>query len=248
MEDLVSIITPTYNSEKFISSTIESVISQTYEYFELIIVDDKSSDKSVEIISSFIEKDKRIKLIIQNKNGGAGLARNEGIRNSKGKYIAFLDSDDRWHNKKLEKQISFMKLNNYNFTFTAYSKISENGEDLNKIVSAKKCVTYKKALYKNPIGCLTVIYNKDFFGKKFMPKIRKRQDYALWLDLLKKDNAYGINEPLAYYRVRENSISSKKVDLLKYEWSIYRDVENLSFRRSLFYLVSAVLIKIKNTI
>jgi teichuronic acid biosynthesis glycosyltransferase TuaG len=246
--DLVSIITPSYNSEEYISQTIESVLSQTYKNFELIIIDDGSLDNSLEIINKYVVKDERVKLIISKENGGAGIARNEGIKFSKGKFIAFLDSDDLWLPEKLEKQISFMIRNNYNFSFTSYEKINEAGMKMNKIAKAPKEVTYNKALYKNPIGCLTVIYNKEFYGKQYMPEIRKRQDYALWLQLLKTNNGYGLDEVLALYRVRENSISANKFNLLKYEWSIYRDVEKLSLSKSTFYLLSAILIKVKNTL
>lgn len=243
---LVSIITPVYNSEKYIEGTIESVQAQTHTNWEHILVDDCSSDNSKAIIESYQEQDPRIKYYGLQENSGAGMARNKGIEFAKGKYIAFLDSDDVWYPEKLEKQLHFMEQNNYHFTFTDYDQINEAGQRLSKVLKCKPIVTYKNALYKNPIGCLTVIYDVDFFGKQYMSSIRKRQDYALWLKLLKKTNGYGLNECLASYRVGNESISANKLDLLKYEWKIYRDEENLPFLKSTFYLISAIVLKMKS--
>ena len=212
--NLVSIITPVYNSEKYLADNISSVLAQTYKNWELILVDDCSSDTSEIICESFEKNDSRIKYYRLAKNSGAGIARNKAIEMANGKFIAFLDSDDTWYPKKLEKQLNFMKENDYHFTFTDYNMVDEAGNDLNKLVKCKSFVNYNKALYKNPIGCLTVIYSVDFFGKQYMPSIRKRQDYALWL--------------------------------LKYEWQIYRDVEGLSFLKSAFYTVSAIILKLKS--
>lgn len=245
MNTLVSIITPVFNSQKYISDTIESVVSQTHTNWEHILVDDCSSDASESIIKSYQAKDPRIKYHRLENNSGAGIARNKAIALAKGRYIAFLDSDDLWHPEKLEKQLSFMEKNGYHFTFTDYDVIDEKGQKLSKIVKAKSFLTYKKALYKNPIGCLTVIYDAGFFEKQFMPSIRKRQDYALWLKLLKKTNGYGLDECLASYRTGNDSISANKLDLLKYEWKIYREVEGLSWFKSSFYLLSAIVLKLK---
>ena len=243
---LISIITPVYNSEKYISENIRSVQAQTHANWEHILVDDCSSDNSKAIIESYQEQDPRIKYYGLQENSGAGMARNKGIEFAKGKYIAFLDSDDVWYPEKLEKQLHFMEQNNYHFTFTDYDQINEAGQRLSKVLKCKPIVTYKNALYKNPIGCLTVIYDVDFFGKQYMSSIRKRQDYALWLKLLKKTNGYGLNECLASYRVGNESISANKLDLLKYEWKIYRDEENLPFLKSTFYLISAIVLKMKS--
>jgi len=244
--NLVSIITPVYNSEKYLVDNISSVLAQTYKNWELILVDDCSSDTSEIICESFEKNDSRIKYYRLAKNSGAGIARNKAIEMANGKFIAFLDSDDTWYPKKLEKQLNFMKENDYHFTFTDYNMVDEAGNDLNKLVKCKSFVNYNKALYKNPIGCLTVIYSVDFFGKQYMPSIRKRQDYALWLKLLKKSDGYGLNECLSTYRIGNESISSNKFKLLKYEWQIYRDVEGLSFLKSAFYTVSAIILKLKS--
>lgn len=245
IEPLVSIITPLYNSEKFIEETIKSVLSQTYNNWEMLIVDDCSTDNGVEIVEKYQVKDKRIKLIRLSKNGGGAVARNKGIEEAKGDYIAFLDSDDLWHYQKLEKQIKFMKKNNYTFTFTKYQQMNEKGEKLDRYINVPKTLTYRQTLLKNPIGCLTVIYNSKELGKIYMPLIRKRQDYALWLKILKKGIiAHGLNENLSYYRLLENSISSNKISLIKYQWKLYRKIEKLSILESFFYLNCVIFQKI----
>lgn len=243
---LVSIITPVYNSEKYLADTIASVQSQTHTHWEHILVDDCSNDGSAALIASYQKKDPRIKYYKLESNSGAGVARNKAIELAQGEYIAFLDSDDQWYPTKLEKQLGFMRKNGYHFTFTDYDMINDAGEKLPKLMKAKPVLTYRKALYKNPIGCLTVMYDVGFFGKQYMPSIRKRQDFALWLTLLKKTNGHGLNECLASYRVGNTSISSNKLGLLKYEWQIYREVEGLPLAQSVFYTVSAIVLKLKS--
>ena len=244
--DLISIVTPVHNSENFLRECLDSVASQTYNNWEHILVNDCSTDSSAAIISSYMKQDPRIKYISLTENSGAGIARNKAIAYAKGNYIAFLDSDDMWYPQKLKRQLAFMRENNYYFSFTSYDKVDEDGHKFGHEVGVKKQITYKKALYKNPIGCLTVMYSIDFFGKQYMPAIRKRQDYALWLRLLKKSNAYGLQECLSIYRVRDNSISSNKLGLLKYEWKIYRKEEGLSAPIALFYMLSAIVLKMKS--
>lgn len=246
MNALISIITPVYNAEKYLADHLASVEAQTYTHWEHILVDDCSSDSSAEIVKSYQAKDPRIKYHRLEENSGAGIARNKAIELAKGDYIAFLDSDDQWYPEKLERQLTFMQKNDYAFTFTDYDRVDETGNKMANIVKCKPKVTYKSALYKNPIGCLTVMYSVRFFGKEYMPSIRKRQDYALWLKLLKKTNGYGLNECLASYRTGNASISANKMDLLKYEWSIYRKVEGLSWFKSVFYLLSAIILKLKS--
>ncbi len=246
MNDLVSIITPVHNGELFLRECMDSVRNQTYPHWEHLLVDDCSSDNSASIIAGYAAKDDRFRLISLKVNSGAGITRNRAIEQASGVYIAFLDSDDSWYPSKLEEQVSFMKLNRYPFTFSAYDRKNEAGKKFSKPVAAMRQVTYKRALFKNPIGCLTVIYDVRFFGKQYMPDIRKRQDYALWLKLLKKSDAFGLQKVLASYRVRKHSVSSNKFSLLGYEWKIYREEEGLSFLESLFYMVSAVLLKMKS--
>ncbi|WBU90702.1 glycosyltransferase family 2 protein [Cellulophaga omnivescoria] len=246
MNNKVSIVTPVYNSEKFVSDCIQSVQDQTYENWEHILVDDCSSDLSASIIKEFAKTDSRVIYVKLKKNSGAGVSRNKAIELASGSYIAFLDSDDIWHKDKLGRQIEFMVKNKHNFSFSSYDVIDEKGNVLSKSKKVLNHVNYNRALFKNPIGCLTVIYNCDSLGKHYMPSIRKRQDYALWLKLLKITDAYGLNLNLASYRIVNNSISSNKLDLLKYEWKIYREEEKLSFIKSSFYLFTAVVLKLKS--
>jgi glycosyltransferase involved in cell wall biosynthesis len=243
-DNLISVITPLYNSKHFISETLESVLSQSYQNCEMIIVDDCSTDNGADIVKEFQKKDHRIELIKLKKNSGAAVARNTAIKNAKGRYIAFLDSDDLWHPEKLEKQIKFMQDNDYAFTYTNYQKMTESGELIDEIVKSPSELDYKKALHTNYIGCLTAMYDTKKIGKIYMPEIRKRQDYGLWLKILKQVNGHGLNENLAYYRVRDNSVSSDKINLLKYNWKLYRDIENLSILRSSYYILYTIVLKL----
>jgi len=231
----VSIITPLHNTRDYISETISSVLKQTYQDWELLIVDDASDDDSVQIVTAFTENDSRIKLIQLTENSGAAVARNVAIEAANGQYIAFLDSDDLWVPEKLEKQLEFMQTTGCPFTYTAYTKMDEYGDEFIDIGVPER-VNYKNILKTCYIGCLTAIYDSEYFGKVTMPLIRKRQDYGLWLKLLKRtEYAFGINEPLAFYRTRKDSISSSKLRAAKYNWILYREVEKLSFLRSLYY-------------
>lgn len=235
MKELVSIITPSYNSEKFIRKTIDSVLSQTYKNWEMIIVDDVSPDNANDIIEEYIKKDSRIKLIRLEKNSGAAIARNKAIEESKGRYIAFLDADDCWKKDKLEKQINFMLKNDYAFTYTAYEKVDENGNFLGNMGVPKK-VSYSDLLKTCVIGCLTAIYDTQKLGKIYMPTNTKREDFATWLSILKKnDFAYGIKEDLAQYRVYETQSSSKKAKMAKENWKLYREIEKLNIFKASYY-------------
>lgn len=234
MDNLVSIITPTYNSEKFISAAIQSVQNQTYPNWELIIIDDCSTDKTVEIINEAIKSDSRIRLHSLTKNEGTGAARNLGVANSKGSYISFLDSDDLWAPNKLERQLDFMKENNLSFTFSFYECLDENGNHLNIRKEAPSRTTYKKLFFCNYIGNSTAIYNADILGKIPINKIRKRQDWMLWLTIVKKMKvAQPVPEVLAYYRIRKNSISSSKIELLKFNFDVYHKFHKMNYIASL---------------
>lgn len=243
--NLVSIITPLYNSELYIERTIQSVLDQTYENWELLIIDDCSTDGGYLLVEELTKKDSRIKLFKNEKNSGAGITRNNGISKAKGKYIAFLDSDDQWLPEKLKVQVHFMEVNNIDFSFTNYQQIDENGSLLKVIDNNIEKVDYYDMLKSNWIGCLTVMYNAESLGKNYMHVIRKRQDYTLWLKLLKKtDYAYCLPEVLAIYTVRNESISSNKSDLIKYNWRVLREIEGLSFLKSIYYLCNQILRKI----
>lgn len=233
MQSLVSIITPLYNSEKYIQACINSVVSQTYSNWEMIIVDDYSSDKSAKIVKN--QKDKRIQLIKLPTNKGAGYARNYGIKQAKGKFIAFLDADDLWNSKKLQLQIKFMNENNILFSFTSFGFINQQSFIIPKIQKALPIVDYNRMLKNNYIGCLTAIYNCEKLGKVYMPEFRKRQDWGLWLKLLKKtDYAKSINKPLAYYRVGNDSLSKNKVNLLRSNFGFYKNYLGYSFFTSIY--------------
>ena len=237
LNNRISIITPSYGSEKFIAQTIESVIAQTYQNWEMIIVDDVSPDNSNDIIESFVKKDNRIKLIKLEKNSGPAVARNKAIKEARGRYIAFLDADDLWMSDKLEKQIKFMNENNLGFTYSAYKLIDEEDNKKGTFIPPKK-VSYKSILKTNPIGCLTAIYDTQKLGKIYMPNILKRQDYGLWLKILKEiRQTKGILEPLAIYRIRKNSVSSNKFKSAQYQWKIYREVEKLNILKSIYYFI-----------
>lgn len=232
----VSIITPVYNSANFVAETIKSVQAQTFVDWELILVDDLSSDGSLEILQRFASDDQRIRVLTLSKNSGASVARNLAIQEAKGRYIAFLDSDDKWAPHKLEAQIRFMQINNnYPFIYSSYYKTDEVGNLLG-CVEAPARVSYRELLKTCSIGCLTVVYDTEFFGKVYMPAIEKRMDYGLWLSLLKRcELGYGLREALGYYRVRSGSISSNKFLAAGYTWKLYFKVERLGFARSVYY-------------
>jgi glycosyltransferase involved in cell wall biosynthesis len=186
MSILVSIITPMYNSENFIDATIQSVQSQTYQDWEMIIVDDASTDRSIEIVKKIMSNEPRLQLKQIAYNLGPAHARNNGIKLAKGRFLAFLDSDDLWHEEKLYKQLKFMKKNHYAFTYTGFEKINEEGKVLGAIIPYKEEVCYYDLLKSNHIGCLTAMIDLKILGYKiYMPDIKKRQDQGLWLKILK---------------------------------------------------------------
>lgn len=224
MNDLVSILTPTYNTEKFIRATLESVQNQTYKNWEMILVDDASTDQTVSVIEEFVQNDSRIKLFKLDKNSGNGFARNAALDKASGKYIAYLDSDDLWCSDKLEKQIQFLKTNNLHFTFSYYDSIDEEGNSLKRMVESPNPLTYKQLFFCNYVGNLTAIYDVEYFGKIKLESSEKRQDWRIWLTILKQiKTAEAIPEPLAFYRIRKNSISSSKFKLIKHNFGVYRE-------------------------
>lgn len=242
-KELVSIIMPTYNCGEYIEETIKSIQAQTYANWELIIVDDYSNDNTKEIVKPF-KKDKRVKYVQLKKNSGAAIARTESMKRANGEYMAFLDSDDLWLPQKLEKQIDFMKKNNYSFSCTSYEHIDEKGKKLNKVIKPKEKADYNRILLDCPIGNSTVMYNVGILGKFEVPNIRKRNDDALWLQIIKKAKyIYGLNEVLMQYRIRKKSISSNKLSLIKYHWKLYREIEHLSVMRSVFHICYWIIIK-----
>lgn len=233
---LVSIITPVHNSFSHIEDTIQSVLQQTFSDWELILIDDKSSDNGMDILAKYVRQDSRIRLLKNSKNQGAAITRNKGIEASEGRYIAFLDSDDLWEPEKLETQLKFMTENDYAFSFTAYRKFKN--EKIIGIQEVPEKVTHKELLKTCSIGCLTAMYDTEKLGKVYMPNISRRQDFALWLKLLKMvPYAYGLNIPLAKYRVRTDSISGNKFKAAKYQWRVYREFEHLNLIQASYYFI-----------
>jgi len=235
IKNLVSIVTPLYNSAKFINQTIESVINQTYKNWEMIIIDDCSTDHSVGIVQGYLQKDSRIKLIKLEKNSGPAVARNKGIEMAKGKYLTFLDSDDVWSQHFLTESIKFITIKKCQFVFASYERVDEN---LNAILApfiVPKKVSYNDILKTCSISCLTAFIDIQTLGKFYMKDVG-HEDYTLWLQILKKVNyAYGIQKPLAKYRILSNSLSRNKIQVATYQWKIYRVIEKLSLIKSLYY-------------
>jgi len=236
--EMVSIIMPNYNSAEFLKETLESVISQSYQNWELIIVDDCSNDNFLEIIENY--KDTRIKLIRNASNSGAAVSRNKAIAQAQGRWIAFLDSDDVWEQDKLSKHIAFMLKNDSAFSCTDYLLIDSTGEPLTKFIPKKDKYSYKDILKHCAIGCSTVIYDSQRIGKAYMPEnAEKREDFACWLQILKQGiDVVCFHECLTKYRIRSNSVSAKKTKMVKYQWNVYRKVEKLSWFKSIYYLMN----------
>ena len=235
-EELVSVIIPVYNKQEFIEDTIKSVLMQTYENLEIILVDDASTDNSVKIIEKYLRKN--IKLIKLKENLGVAIARNTAIEKARGKYIALLDADDMWKKDKLEKKISFAEKNHYDFTFTGYERITEDGNRIKKVVQVPETINYKQALKNTIIATSGVVLNVESLGKDLikMPNVRRGQDTATWWKILRSGvEAYGLNENLHQYRKNKNSLSRGKITSLKRTWNIYRNVENISFTKTCYY-------------
>ena len=241
---LVSIITPTYNSEQFIAQTIASVQAQTYTHWELLIVDDCSTDQTEAIVKSF-KDDKRVTFHKLSRNSGAGVARNQAVEMAGGRFIAFLDSDDLWKPEKLEKQIRFMLSGQLPFTFSFYDCIDEAGNLLHKRVEAPRTLNYYQLFFCNFVGNLTGIYDVGFFGRIPISSIRKRQDWMVWLTVLKKiRKGKPVPESLAFYRIRENSISASKVGLLEHNFAVYRQFHKLGVFSSLLCMIGFLFVQL----
>lgn len=246
-KELISIIVPVYNAERFLKDTIETVKQQTYTNWELIFINDCSLDSSVEIIENEMRKNSKIKLLQLENNSGTAIARNTGIKEAKGRYITFIDADDIWNKEKLEKQIKFMQENNCAFSFTSYEFANEEGIGNGKIVRVPHKINYKQALKNTTIWTSTVMFDVKKLGKELiqMPNVKRGQDTATWWKVLKKiDYAYGIDEILSYYRRTNNSLSANKLIALKRTWNLYRNVEQLnvfySFYNFCWYILNAV--------
>ncbi|MFL2120882.1 glycosyltransferase family 2 protein [Marinilactibacillus psychrotolerans] len=236
IENLVSVITPVFNAERYIDKTILSVLNQSYKNLELILVDDCSTDNSKDIILSMQKEDERIKYIKLKENSGAAVARNTGLENATGQYVAFIDSDDLWKKEKLSLQLQFMQDNNYGFTYTAFETLTENGTIQSKHIQVPRKINYSSLLKNTAIACSTVVIDKKITGDFRMPLVRKGQDTATWLYLLKKiDYAFGYDEVVSSYRKVSGSISSNKFSALKRTWNTYYNIENLPLYKAVYY-------------
>lgn len=234
MEELVSIIMPSYNTGRFIKKTIDSVLAQTHINWELIIVDDCSTDNTDEIVSQYLS-DHRIRYIKNETNSGAAVSRNRALREAKGKWVAFLDSDDLWEPNKLEKQTAFMKGNGYAFSYTDYM-IQLNGEWIPYIYTGPQVVNRRKMYDYCYFSTITVMYDRDMIGLIQIEDLRKNNDYAMWLQVVEKSNCYRLPECLSYYIKHEGSVSSgSKLKLIKWHYILFRN----GLHKSAF--VSAVL-------
>ncbi len=250
-DGLVSVVMPTYNSARFVAESIDSILAQTYTQWELIVTDDCSTDGTVDILKEYASRDDRIVLQLLEENGGAGVARNASIRSARGRYIAFCDSDDRWTVDKLAIQLEFMQKNDVAMCFAPYYTCDESGETTG-YVPAPRRVTLFDTMCDDKIGFLTCVFDANRIGKHFMPLMRRRQDYAYVLQLLRIcREAHSVAEALAFYRHHDNNLSGRKVRLLKYNAQTYTTVFGWSKVLSyaflfVFFLPSYFVKRLKN--
>ncbi|EAC8844357.1 glycosyltransferase family 2 protein [Listeria monocytogenes] len=245
---LVSIIMPCYNSANVIDMSIQSILSQSYQNFQLIIVDDYSSDHSIEKIKAYLS-DHRIQLVQLPRNMGVANARNVGIKHSLGRFIAFLDSDDVWQPEKLKKQVSMIESTDAPLVYSAYHTFLENTNEPLKKIQVPEFIDYEGLLRNTIIGCLTVMVDRNKTGEFEMPDIPGGEDTATWLNILKSSGgAVGTNESLAYYRVSSTSLSGNKWRMAWRTWRMYRQTQELSLFKTYicfsFYVKNAVIKRI----
>lgn len=248
---LISIITPLYNAENFISETIDSVLAQDYIHWEYILIDDCSSDNSVKFIESKYGGDSRIKVLKANVNGGAGVARNIGLEYAAGRFIAFLDADDLWIHNKLSKQLAFMQKNNSAISHTSYAFINEEGRGIPGRVNVSPQVNLHSYMRNTEIGMSTSLINKDIIGEFKLHSMRTRQDTRLWLTLLSSGHvAHGLNEDLVLYRVRKGQISGNKVLIAWRTLKLYLSITNIPLAERLtnycYYAFNGIFKRLKN--
>ena len=235
-QPLVSIIVPCYNMEKYIADTMMSVKRQTFPNWELLVVDDVSTDKTVTIIESYGKEDSRIHWFVKEKHTGIAASRNQAIGVAKGRFFAFLDADDVWHLEKLERQLEFMLEHKVGFSYSSYDLIDETGKPLEKVIKTAGTLTYNDFLRNTIIGCSTVMIDTDIVGRVTVPDFRTSEDTATWLDILKQGfKAYAIEESLTSYRIREKSASSNKWRAATDLWKVYRNHEKMSFFKTAYF-------------
>lgn len=236
-EQLVSIITPAYNCEHFIAETIESVLKQTHSSFEMLIVDDKSKDGTKEVIQKFAQQDSRITLIEAEENLGPAGARNLALAKAKGRYIAFLDSDDLWKPEKLARQVQFLQETNCGFCFASFRRMSEDGSLVSEPLKVPPSMTYNDLLKNTAIGTLTVLLDRKVVGTPHAPLNVGYDDFAMWLSILRKGVvARSIADDLALYRIMNKSVSSNKVRAAKWFWGIVRKLEKQNIFKASYYI------------
>ena len=244
-DEKISIIIPIYNEEKYIKKTIQNIKEQTYTNYEIILVDDCSTDNSKPIMLKY--KDNNIKLISLEKNMGPAIARNEGIKKATGRYICFQDADDLWDKNKLKKQLEFMQKNNCAFSYTAFKYLNNSKFKKDKIVNIPLILDYKKALKDTRILTASVMIDRSKIDEKLlqMPNV-PAEDVASWWKILKNGFlAYGLNEVLVYYRITSNRLTSNKFISANNRWNIYRKVEKFKFFQSLYYFTFYIINAIK---
>ncbi len=249
-DELVSIIMPSYNTRNYIGQSIESVLNQSYTNWELIIIDDCSTDNSESVIKKF--KDHRIHFYKNTSNVGAAISRNIALKKAKGKWIAFLDSDDLWDKNKLSRQLIFMKNNDYHFSYTNYREINEQNQIINENITGPKRINKRKMFDYNWLGCLTVMYDADYTGLIQIKDLDKRNDYAIWLKVIRKCDCFLLDETLASYRKRTGSITNHSfIKLIKYHYLLFRKSEEknvfvsllLTFRNLIFGFFKKIIYK-----
>jgi hypothetical protein len=233
---LVSVVTPVWNAAATLAETVASVRAQSLGDWELLLVDDASTDGSLGLARTLAAEDPRIRVLARERNGGAGAARNDAIRAARGRLVAFLDADDRWYPEKLARQTAFMAAFGHAFVFAGYRRVAADGAPLG-VVRPPSRVSRDELLRGNVIGCLTAVYDTGVLGRVEMPDIRRRQDYGLWLRLLRQvAYAHALPETLADYRVSPASLSGGKLGAARATWALYREVEGLGRARAGFYL------------
>lgn len=234
MEVLVSIITPCYNSEKFIKDTFESIKNQKISNWEWIIVDDNSNDNSVSLIKSF--NDERIKFFVNKENKGAAYSRNFALREAKGRFITFIDSDDLWESNFLDRSINYLLENNEELVYSSYKRVNEDLLPLLDDFIAEDFIDSKRILYNCPIPMLTSMYDSSRIGKIYFPEVELREDHAMWIELLKKvKHARAINDSLGIYRMRDNSVSRNKFKIAIKQFDLYYKYLKMNIFKSAYY-------------
>lgn len=238
---LVSVIMPCYNMERYIAETIASVQRQTYPHWELLIVDDASTDHTAELVKKLQNEDDRIRFLVKPKHSGIADTRNQCLSMAQGRFFAFLDADDVWHPNKLERQLAFMTERHIGFSYSSYDCIDDTGKPLGKTVKATGNLNHDAYMHNTIIGCSTVMIDNTIIGEVVVPDFRTSEDTATWLNILKKGFlAYAIDEPLTSYRIRQHSASSNKLKASSDLWKVYRQQEKLPLFKALACFVSYV--------